>query len=321
MKDIKHFNATSVSDAAAKLAAEAGASPIAGGTDLVTVMRAMVNPNSPDAVVNLKTIPELSYIREEGGALKIGPLTTLAEIAASNTVKSKWSALAEAAHKVGSPQLRNVGTIAGNICQETRCWYYRADHNKFSCLKKNPQGLCYALTGDNRYHSIFGATNGCVCVNPSDTAPVLVAFGATIVTNQREIAAGDFFDVKVAPDKSAMTVLEADEIITEISVPAPVSGAKSAFVKFALRKAIDFPIVNCAAVIGGGSASIVLNAVSGKPRKATAAEDVIAGNTINEANAEAAAAEAVKRASALPKNSYMIQIARAMVKRAILGCA
>ncbi|MFA5450621.1 MAG: FAD binding domain-containing protein [Dehalococcoidales bacterium] len=325
MKDINHYNATSVADAATKLA-QTGSAPISGGTDLVTVMRAMINPNSPDTLINLKTIPNMAYIREEGGTLKIGALTTLADIASSSVVKGKWAALAEAALKVGSPQLRNAGTIAGNICQETRCWYYRTEHNYFPCLKKNQQGLCHALTGDSRYHSIFGATNGCVCVNPSDTAPALVAFGATIKTNKRDIKATDFFDVVVAPNKSAMTVLAQDEIVTEISVPAPAAGAKSAFVKVALRKAVDFPIVNCAAVIGGGSASIVLNAVAGKPRKATAAENSIAGKSINEANAAAAADEAVKGSVALPVttgpgNSYVIQLAKTMVKKAILACA
>ena len=320
MKDIKHFNATSVSDAAIKLAGEQGSAPIAGGTDLIGTMRAMCSLASPDVVINIKTIPNLVYIREEGGALKIGALTTLSEVANSSVVKGKWAALAEAAHKVGSPELRNMGTIAGNICQETRCWYYRVEHNKFPCLKKNQQGLCYALSGDNRYHSIFGATNGCVCVNPSDVAPALVAFGAMVVTNKREIAASAFFDVKVAPNKSAMTVLAQDEIITEIRVPAPASGAKSAFVKFAMRKAIDFPIVNCVAIIGGGTVSIVLNAVSGKPKKAVGAEQVMTGKEINETNAVSAAEEAVKGTIPLDKNKYMIQIAKAMVKRAILAC-
>ena len=319
MKDIKHFNATSVSDAATKLA-EPGAAPIAGGTDLLTVMRAMCDPGSPDTIVNLKTIPDLDYIREEGGALKIGALTTLATIAASSVVQTKYTALAQAARKVGSPELRNMGTIAGNICRETRCWYFRVEHNKFSCLKKNQQGVCPAQAGDNRYQSIFGATNGCFSVNDSDVAPALVALGATVVTNKKRIAIGDFFDVKVAPAKSAMTVLAQDEIVTEIEVPAPPSGAKSAFVKFALRKAVDTPIVNCAAVIGGGTVSICLNAVAGKPRKATAAEQAMAGKDINDANATAAATAALQGAASIGKNSYKIQIAKAMVKRAILAC-
>ncbi len=319
MKDIKHFNATSVADAEEKLAEVDGAAPIAGGTDLVTAMRAMIYPGTPDAVVNLKTIPDLKYIEEDGGTLKIGALTTLADVANSNTVRGNWAALAEAARKVGSPELRNAGTIAGNICQLSRCWYYRVQHNGFNCLKKSQGAICYALIGDNRYHSIFGATNGCVCVNPSDVAPALVAFDATVVTNKRDIAIEDFFDVRVAPDRSGLTVLDTDEIVTEIQVPDP--GANSAFVKFALRKAIDFPIANCAAVIGNGDARICLNAVHGKPRRATGAEDAIAGQDLTEENAEAAAEEAVQGASPLEKNAYLVQVAKTMVKRAILSCA
>jgi xanthine dehydrogenase YagS FAD-binding subunit len=319
MKDIKHLNATSIADAVTKLAAP-GAAPIAGGTDLVPIMRAMLYADTPDFVINLKTIPDMAYIREEGGILKIGALTTLDTIAKSLVVRDKYTALSEAAHKVGSPQLRNMGTIAGNICQETRCWYYRMEHNNFACLKKSQQGLCYALLGDNRYHSIFGATNGCVCVNPSDMAPALMAFGARVVTNKRRIAITDFFDVKVAPNKSAMTVLDSGEIVTEIEVSAPAAGTRSAFVKFALRKAVDFPIVNCTAVIGGGKVSICLNAVSGKPRKAVGAENAMTGKEINEANASAAATAALQGSVAMSKNSYIIQIAKTMVKRAILAC-
>ena len=319
MKDIKHFNATSVADAATKLA-EPGAAPIAGGTDLVTVMRAMLYPGTPDAVVNLKTIPNMDYIREEGGVLKIGALATLTAIYKNSTVQTKYKALADAAHKVASPQIRNMGTIAGNICQETRCWYYRVDHNKFNCLKKSQGGLCYALVGDNRYHSIFGAVSGCVCVSPSDVGAALMAFGATVVTNKKRIAIADFFDVKVAPAKSAMTTLEAGEIVTEIEVPAPASGAKSAYVKFAFRKAIDFPIVGCAAVIGGGTTSIAVTGVAGKPRKVAAAETAMAGKEINEANATAAGNASTQGSISLGKNAYMIQLTKVMVKRAILAC-
>jgi CO/xanthine dehydrogenase FAD-binding subunit len=147
-----------------------------------------------------------------------------------------------------------------------------------------------------------------------------MSFGATVVTNKRRIAIAEFFDVKVAPNKSAMTVLDSGEIITEIEVPAPATGTKSAFVKFALRKAVDFPIVNCAAVISGGRVSICLNAVSGKPRKATGAEIAVVGKEINDTNATAAATAALQGSMALSKNSYIIQIAKTMVKRAILAC-
>jgi xanthine dehydrogenase YagS FAD-binding subunit len=176
--------------------------------------------------------------------------------------------------------------------------------------------MCYAMAGDNRYHSIFGAVKACVAVNPSDTAPALVALNAKIVTTKQTIDAENFWDVAVP----GSTVLATDEIVKEIQIPTPASGVKSAFVKFALRTSIDFPIVNCAAAIGGGDARICLNAVYNKPVRATGAEDAIKGQTISEDNAEAAGAAAVSGAMALSKNKWKIQVAKTMVKRAILGC-
>ena len=177
--------------------------------------------------------------------------------------------------------------------------------------------MCYATAGENRYHSIFGGILACMAVNPSDTAPALVALDATIVTTKREIAAEDFWEVKIPKS----TVLDDDEIVTEIQVPALASGVKSAFVKFRLRSEIDFPIVNCAAAIGGGAAKICLNAVFNLPYRATAAEDYIADKTIDVANAEAAGVVAASGSMALTMNRWKIQIAKAMVKKAILACA
>lgn len=327
-------NPTSVADAASMLA-QGNAAILAGGTELLSGLRAMNSPATPPAnLVNLKSIPNMSYIKEEGGMLKIGALTTLITIANNSTVQNGYTALAQAAKAVASPELRNQGTIGGNICQGVECWYYRADDNLFDCLRKNPQGLCYALLGDNRYHSIFGAVSGCYAVNPSDTAAALMAFGASIVTNKKTWAIGDFFATNVAPGGEGTTAMAADEIVTEIQVPTPASGTKSAFLKFALRKSFDFPIVNAAAVItqSGGSvsaASIALNAVHNMPVKATNAENSIKGKAINAANADAAGSAAVGGATAMPANAntttignkYMIQIAKTLVKRAILACA
>ena len=176
--------------------------------------------------------------------------------------------------------------------------------------------MCYATAGDNRYHSIFGGVLACLAVNPSDMAPALVALDASIVTSARTIAADDFW---TADSGFKSTVLEDDEIVTEIQVPA-VTG-KSAFIKFALRKSIDFPIVNCAAAINGGSARICLNAVFNKPYRATSAEEAIAGQTIDEASAEAAGAAATQGSMALSMNKWKIQITKAMVKKALLACA
>ena len=318
-----------VADASAALA-KGGAAILAGGTDLLSGLKAMNSPLVVATLVNLKTIPNLSYIKEEGGMLKIGALTTLTTIAADNTVLTKYTALAQAAAATASPELRNQGTIGGNICQKVRCWYYRGDDNLFPCLRKDPKGICYAMGGDNRYHSIFGGISGCFAVNPSDTAAALTAFGANIVTNKKTWAIKDFFAV----NGENTTALAADEIVTEIQVPTPAAGTKSAFTKFALRKSFDFPIVNCAAVItqAAGSvsaASIALNAVYNLPRKATTAETSITGKAINAANADAAGTAAVSGATAMPANAntttignkYMIQIAKIMVKRTILACA
>lgn len=322
-------NPTTVADASAALA-KGGAAILAGGTDLLSGLKAMNSPLVVATLVNLKTIPNLSYIKEEGGMLKIGALTTLTTIAADNTVLTKYTALAQAAAATASPELRNQGTIGGNICQKVRCWYYRGDDNLFPCLRKDPKGTCYAIGGDNRYHSIFGGISGCFAVNPSDTAAALTAFGANIVTNKKTWAIKDFFAV----NGENTTALAADEIVTEIQVPTPAAGTKSAFTKFALRKSFDFPIVNCAAVITQAAgtvsaASVALNSVYNLPRKATTAETSITGKAINAANADAAGTAAVSGATAMPANAntttignkYMIQIAKIMVKRTILACA
>jgi len=316
LKKYTHVNAKTVDEAVSALSA-ANAWVCAGGTDLVGTMRAGILPNDtyPKTVVNLKTIsPSLDYIKEEGGTLKIGALARLEDIAKSSVVKSKWTALAEAALKTASPHVREMGTLGGNICQLNRCWYFRLRDNRFDCIRKGGN-MCYAMAGDNRYHSIFGAVAACVAVNPSDTAPALVALNATIKTSKREIPVEEFWAVKIP----GSTVLDDDEIVTEIQVPA-FSG-KSAFVKFALRSTIDFPIVNCAAAIDGSSARICLNAVHNNPYRATKAEESIAGKAINVDNAEAAGAAAIQGNIPLSMNKWKVQVAKAMVKKAILACA
>ena len=298
-----------------------GRAIIAGGTDLLGKMKDEILPAYPEALVNIKTIPGLDLIEEKDGTLTIGALARLEDIATDTRIIDAYPALAEAARRTASTHLREMGTIGGNICQDIRCWYYRNQNNRFACLRKGG-GRCYAIDGDNRYHSIFGGSveQGCYAVHPSDTAPALIALDATVKTSRRAIKAEDFFQVSVAKT----TVLDDDEIVTEIQIPKPAG--KSAFVKFALRKAIDFPIVNCAAMVTvsgkkATAARICLNAVYVKPYRATAAEEAIKGKAINEANAEAAGAAAVSDARPMPYNAYMVQIAKAMVKRAILGCA
>ena len=325
MKEFKHINPTTVEEAVSTLASYGKkAAALAGGTDLLCKLVDRCLPEQPEYIVNLKTLAGLSSIKEEGEGLSIGALVKLDDIVSSSLVKTRSPLLAQAASKVASWQIRNMGTIGGNICQETRCWYFRSSWNKFPCLRKNSSGVCDALVGDNRYHhSIFGASNGCVAANLSDVAPALVALDATIVTSSRSIAAEQFFDSRVVPDGPSMTVLNQDEIVTEIKIPPQPTGAKQAFVKASIRRAIDFALVNCAVVIAPAngnitSARIVLGGVAPVPRRAKAAEDAIVGKTISEATADSVASEAVKGAATLPYNKYKIQVAKGVLKQAIL---
>ena len=317
LRKFKHVNAKTIAEVVALLQ-QGNAVINAGGTDLLGTLRFEILPSYPEVLINIKTIPGLEYIREENGWLCIGALTRLHDIAADARIKERYTALAQAAGKVGSPHIREMGTIAGNLCQLTRCWYFRKEDNRFFCLRKGGK-TCFAMAGDNRYHSIFGAVKACLAVNPSDTAPALVALDARIKTTKRLIEAEKFWDVTVP----GSTVLEPDEIVIEVRIPVPGAGAKSGFTKFALRKSIDFPIVNCAAFVGAGKARICLNAVYNKPYRAYKAEEVIAGRNIDAGVADAAGAAAVADARSLPggKNKWKIPIAKAMVKRAILACA
>jgi xanthine dehydrogenase YagS FAD-binding subunit len=332
MKAFNHKNAKTLAEAKTALAGGKG-TIIAGGTDLIGQLKdnlfqqydddrfgklknKVAAPQYPATLVNIKTIPNLDYIKEEGGMLKIGATTRLADIAGNMTINQKYTALAQAALRVATPHVRDMGTIAGNIAQLHRCWYFRKPENRFPCIRKGGE-KCFAMAGDNRYHSILGAAKGvaCIAVHPSDLAPALIALDAKVVTTARTIPIEQFFDVKLPSN----TVLAADEIITEIQIPAPPAGAKSAFLKFAIRKSIDFPIVNCAVLIGGKAPRIALNAVGPKPYRATKAEDSIAGKKINEAIAAAAGEAAVVDASPLAATKYKVQIAKTLVKRALLA--
>ena len=323
MKTFAHFNALTVEEAVSILKRYGSkASLIAGGTDIVGKMKDQILPTYPEALVNLKTIPNMDTLREEGGMLKVGPMAILEDIAHNPILRERYAALAEAAGRCASPHLREMGTLAGNICQDIRCWYYRHPDNRFSCLRKRGS-RCYALEGDNRYHSIFGGSveEGCVAVHPSDTAPALIALDASIRTTKRTVKAEDFFQVGV----SKTTVLDDDEIVTEIQIPAPPENAKSVFLKFALRKSIDFPIVNCAVMIAASKgkvekARICLNAVYVTPYRARKAEEAVIGKALNEVNAEAAGEAAIEGAKPLKDNRYMVQIAKVLIKRAILSC-
>ncbi|RLC45608.1 MAG: molybdopterin dehydrogenase [Candidatus Coatesbacteria bacterium] len=323
MRRFKHFDAFTVEEATSLLGKfEGRARVIAGGTDIIGELKDDVRPEPYEALINIKTIPGLEEISEENGMLKIGALVKLEDIAHNETIKDKYTALALAAGRVGSPHIREMGTLGGNICQNVRCWYYRAPHNRFNCIRKGGDE-CFSSDGDNRYHSIFGDVKDCLAVNPSDTLPALVVLGAKIKTSKRIIEIGDFFPAK--DDPTHMNILEPDEVVTEIQIPEPDPRMQTYWKKFAIRKSIDFPIVNCAVmVLKEGDviedARVCLNAVYYKPYVPERVADYLVGEELDEETAIIAAEAAVWGAKPLSKNEYKIQIAKGLVKQTLLAC-
>ncbi len=315
-----HFNARSIEDALSLLRLKKEAKIIAGGVDLVGLMKNRVM--IPGALVNLKTIPDLDYIKEEAEGLKIGVLTTLKDIETSAIIKARYSILAQAAHSVASPHVRNMATIAGNLCQEVRCWYYRRPPfvgPTYFCRRKGGD-RCFVPDGANHFHAIIGG-GPCFAVCASDMAPALVALGAQLriagQNGERTIALEEFYT-------PLGNILKPDEIITEVIVPAPKPGVRQRYLKFRVRKTIDFAISSVAAVIGVedgvvSDARIVLGGIAPMPYRAMDAEEAIIKKQITDAVAEAAARAALSSVKPLSSNAYKVPITRALVKRAIMA--
>ena len=312
MKHFSHMQVASA-DEAAKNAAEGNAMFIAGGTDLLGTLKDEILPTYPELVIDLKTIEGMADIDDEGDQIRIGALAKLSDVAESDVVRDGCAALAQAAGRAASPTIRHMGTLGGNICQMHRCWYFRVPDDRFHCKRKGGN-YCPARIGDNRYHSIFGDEDGCYAASSHDTAPALVALGATIVTTNRELAAEDFFRVSGVRSNA----LADGEVVTHVVVP---KAAKSAFEKFALRKSIDFPVVNCAcAQAADGSVRVALGGVYPSPIRSEAAEKAVEGGVSAE-SAAAAGDAAVADAKPLAKNEYKVEIARTLVKRTLLELA
>jgi xanthine dehydrogenase YagS FAD-binding subunit len=322
MRTFTHVDARTVEEACELLAAYKGKARLnAGGTDLLSVLKGDILPEYPEVVINAKTIPGLDYIGENGAVLKIGAMTRLSDIAGSPLIKQRYGVLAEAALSVGSPQIRNVATLGGNLCQDSRCWYYRYPRHiggPVQCLRKG-NGPCLAVRGDNRYHAIMGGKK-CFSVCPSDTAVALAALNAKIhiagLEGERRVAIEDFYH-------SLGNALRADEIVKEIEIPKKASHVVQKYLKFTLRKPIDFAIVSVATVMSLKNkicvdASIVLGAVAPMPYRAAPAVEVIRGRAITETLASRAAEKALDGAKPLSKNGYKVEIAKTLVKRAIL---
>ncbi|MCT4631654.1 MAG: FAD binding domain-containing protein [Firmicutes bacterium] len=316
MREFNLVNVSSVEEVKNELLNNSGKVKImSGGTDLLGGIKREIYEDYPETIINIGDLEELKYIKEEEGLLKIGSATKLEKVAESELIKEYYSALAIAAKKTASPHLRAMGSIGGNICQDIRCWFYRAADNYYHCKMKGGK-KCFAPMSDNRYHSIFGGCNGCMGVNPSDTAPAIIALRGKVLTSKRTIEANDFFDMSL----TGSTVLEDDEILLEIQIPRPKNGAKSTYKKFANRPTIEFPIVGCATLVEEGRVSICLNAVAPNPYKLTVVEEFLNGKTLTYENIEKASSLAVEKAKPLKDNKYKIQVAKTLIKRSITEC-
>jgi len=297
---------------------------LAGGNDSLDWFKDRVK--RPKYVVDLGGIAALKGVRETDGGVEIGALTTLTEVERNSVIQSRYKVLSDAARRVASPQIRNSGTIGGNVSQDARCWYYRYGVN---CYRAGGN-TCYADTpeGQNREHCLWGADR-CVAVSPSDTAPALVALDATMVIvgkgGQREVKAEEFF---IGPniDIERMTVLEDGDVLTAIRLPAEWSGARFYFEKVADRNTWDFPLVNIAAAmkVSGAAGSekideirIAAGAVQCVPRRLTVVEQVVRGQAKTAETASLAGQSAVRGATPLNFNHFKIPLLQNLVTRAI----
>jgi xanthine dehydrogenase YagS FAD-binding subunit len=317
------FQPATTEDALGLLAKHGKAAwPMAGGLDTFDWLKDRIK--RPSVVVDLSQIKELTGIRPMGGGLEIGALTTLTEVVRHPTVKEKFGLLHQAAELVASPQIRNQGTLGGNVSQDARCWYYRGG---WKCYRAGGN-ICFADTPSaiNREHAILGADR-CVAVNPSDTAPALIALEAQMVVrnakSERVVEAEDYF-IGPGTDITRMTVLRPGDLLTAIRIPDKWAGATFYFEKIRDRQVWDFPLVNIAsaAVFSGGNIErirIAVNGVAAHPLRLKAVEDAVRGKPRNASTADMAGQLAIQGAEPLRYNGYKIPLMRNLVKRSIRG--
>jgi xanthine dehydrogenase YagS FAD-binding subunit len=316
------FQPTSIADTVGLLDRHEGAWIMAGGLDSFDWLKDRIK--RPSVVIDLGGVAELRGIRDANGGLEIGANTTLTDITRHAAIKERFPLLAEAAGLVASPQIRNQGSIGGNVTQDTRCHYYRAG---WPCYRAGGN-ICYAdtPTAVNREHAILEADR-CVAVSPSDTAPALIALDAQMVvrstSGERVVEAADYF---IGPwrDITRMTVLQPGELLVSIRIPGTFAGKPHYFEKVRDRQVWDFPLVNIAAAMSMNGNNIqdsrlVVGGVAARPLRLVQAEDAIRGRARNEETARMAAEIATQGALPLRHNAYKIPLMQNLVKRAIRG--
>ena len=311
---------------ASRLLAENSNVAFAGGVDVVDLSKQSIV--EPAALVNLKSLEELGGIEvRPSGDLRLGATVKLSEVAEHPVIRDKFTALAEAAGEAATPQIRNLGTVGGNILQRPRCWYFR--NPDVNCLKKGGD-KCYSIGGLNRYHAILGGGPSFI-VHPSNLAPALIAMraSATIVgpTGQRSVELENFFTLPTI-DPRRENSLKPGEIITEVIVPAPSAGTASYYLEAREKQSFDWPLVSVAVVLDRApgaktvrDARVVMGAVAPIPWRSPEAEASLKAGPLDESRARAAADAALKAAQPMSDNAYKVVIAKVIMRRAIMHTA
>jgi xanthine dehydrogenase YagS FAD-binding subunit len=300
---------------AIKHLSDQGAKAHAGGTDLLGCLRDGIF--SSTKLVSLGNLQELRGIHEVGDRVHIGTLTTITEVATSPLLRKRYPVLAQAAAEVASPQLRNQGTIGGNLCQKPRCWYYRGE---FNCLRKGGS-TCFAMAGQNEYHCILGG-DGCYIVHPSDIAPALVALDASVrlvgPAGTKTLPLSELY-VLPAKDPKKETVLQQNEIVTEILIPSSPAGLVSSYRKVRARRSWDFALASVALTLTlrDGQvtyARVVLGGAAPTPWRSKEVEEAIAGKRLDAATIARAAEAAVAKAQPMEHNGYKIALFKGLIE-------
>jgi xanthine dehydrogenase YagS FAD-binding subunit len=325
VKAFEYANPTNEKDAIAALRAGGRiALPLAGGMDLVARMKDYVT--TPDRVVNVKNALDKTIVATPDGGVKIGAGVNIIDLADNAQVKKLYPAVVAAAGEVGTPQIRNHGTVGGNLNQRPRCWYFRSED--FNCYKKGGN-RCFSPAGENQYHAIFGNDGPSHIVHPSSLAVPFTAYSATFrvagPNGERIVPAAEFFTMPTLQNVRKENVLADDEILTHVMLPAP-GNVKSGHYEVRYKESHDWPLAFTTIVLSMNGntirgARVVLGAVAPVPWRSTDAEDALVGKPLNEATAVAAAEAAVKAAKPLSRNGYKVQITKTAVKRAIMQIA
>jgi xanthine dehydrogenase YagS FAD-binding subunit len=319
MKNFEHVNAASVESALSSLGQDGRSRVIAGGTDLLTELKLGII--GPDRLINLKSIPGLDGIRfDESSGLRLGALATLTAIAAKDIVQERYHALYRAISLAASPQLRNRGTIGGNLGQDSRCWYYRGP---FHCWLKGG-AVCYARDGENAHHAIFGG-GPCYTVHPSDPAPALIALGAEVsimgIEGERTLSLEKLFQ-KPEEGNRRMTTLKPSEIIVGVQVPTPSASSRGTYLKAMERRVWTFAQASVAAqlTLEGDivrEARLVLGGVAPMPWRVRDAEAALLGKRLEDASIDRAADLCVAGTQPLAHNGYKIPLVKGIVKEGV----